>query len=150
MKWFKFTLALLLAAALLPRFQSTIEFSVFGPSGVSHSGEGDPDHQRVGQARIEQDRVGPVKLMLAAGLVDILKRRSRKRLTDNTTITGGPDEHFAKFLERIGDDAIGKSLSLWNQDAKFSATIFLLLRESNRAAIEDYLQESEAQRSRAS
>ena len=117
---------------------------------LATAGKGTQTIKELAEARIEQD-LGRVKLMLAAGLVDISEEKVQKA-TDRQyyyPFTGGPDEHFAKFLERIGDDAIGKSLSLWNQDAKFSATIFLLLRESNRAAIEDYLKSRRAQRLRA-
>ena len=147
MKWFKFTLALLLAAAFAYLgFNLPSNFRSLDRRVLATAGKGTQTIKELAEARIEQDQVGPVKLMLAAGLVDISEEKVQKA-TDRQyyyPFTGGPDEHFAKFLERIGDDAIGKSLSLWNQDAKFSATIFLLLRESNRAAIEDYLQESES------
>ena len=113
MKWFKFTLALLLAAAFAYLgFNLPSNFRSLDRRVLATAGKGTQTIKELAEARIEQDQVGPVKLMLAAGLVDISEEKVQKA-TDRQyyyPFTGGPDEHFAKFLERIGDDAIGKSL----------------------------------------
>jgi len=147
MKWFKFIVTFLLAVGFAYLgFNLPSNFRSVDPRVLATAGKGTQTIQELAQARMEQDLVGPVKLIQAAGLAEVSDAQIQDAVHRQYyyPYTGGPDEHFANFLERIGEDAIGSSLALWNEESKFSATIFLLLRESNRQAIEDYLGESES------
>ncbi|MBT4224147.1 MAG: hypothetical protein HOD72_06745 [Opitutae bacterium] len=147
MKWLKFTLALALSIGFAYLgFNLPANFRSVDGRVLASAGKGTQAIQENAQTRLDQDQVGPVRLMREAGLAKF----SQEKIDEVTNhqyyypYTGGPDEHFANFLERIGEKAIGTSLAMLDEESSFSPTIFLLLRESNRQAIEDYLSESES------
>lgn len=147
MKWLKFTLALALSIGFAYLgFNFPANFRSVDGRVLASAGKGTQAIQENAQTRLDQDQVGPVRLMREAGLAKF----SQEKIDEVTNhqyyypYTGGPDEHFANFLERIGEKAIGTSLAMLDEESSFSPTIFLLLRESNRQAIEDYLSESES------
>ena len=147
MKWLKFTLALALSIGFAYLgFNLPANFRSVDGRVLASAGKGTQTIQENAQTRLDQDQVGPVRLMREAGLAKF----SQEKIDEVTNhqyyypYTGGPDEHFANFLERIGEKAIGTSLAMLDEESSFSPTIFLLLRESNRQAIEDYLSESES------
>ena len=147
MKWLKLTLALAFAVGFAYLgFNLPANFRSVDERVLATAGKGTQTIQENAQARLDQDQVGPVRLMRDAGLVTFSQEKI-KEVTDHQyyyPYTGGPDEHFANFLKRIGEKAIGVSLALLDEESSFSPTIFLLLRESNRRAIEGYLSESES------
>jgi hypothetical protein len=147
MKWLKFILALAFAMGFAYLgFNLPANFRSVDERVLATAGKGTQTIQENAQARLDQDQVGPVRLMRDAGLVTFSQEKIEE-VTDHQyyyPYTGGPDEHFANFLERIGEKAIGVSLALLDEESSFSPTIFLLIRESNRRAIEDYLSESES------
>ena len=147
MKWLKFTLALALSIGFAYLgFNLPANFRSVDGRVLASAGKGTQAIQENAQTRLDQDQVGPVRLIREAGLAKF----SQEKIDEVTNhqyyypYTGGPDEHFANFLERIGEKAIGTSLAMLDEESSFSPTIFLLLRESNRQAIEDYLSESES------
>ena len=94
MKWFKFTLALLLAAAFAYLgFNLPSNFRSLDRRVLATAGKGTQTIKELAEARIEQDQVGPVKLMLAAGLVDISEDKIQKASDRQYyyPFTGGPD-----------------------------------------------------------
>ncbi|MDE0821422.1 MAG: hypothetical protein OSA95_09885, partial [Opitutales bacterium] len=147
MKWLKFILALAFAMGFAYLgFNLPANFRSVDERVLATAGKGTETIQENAQARLDQDQIGPVRLMRDAGLVTFSQEKIEE-VTDHQyyyPYTGGPDEHFANFLERMGEKAIGASLALLDEESSFSPTIFLLIRESNRRAIEDYLSESES------
>jgi len=142
MNWLKFTMALVLALGFaylgfnFPANVRSVDERV-----LKWAGKGTQSIQDLAETRMEQDLVSPVKLFLDAGLVDIPAAKIKEAYSRQYyyPYTGGPDAHFANFLEEIGAVEVGISLAPRGEKNLLSPTIFLLLREKNRQAIESYL-----------
>ena len=148
MNWLKVFLAMLFAVSFaylgfnVPANFRSVDKRVLQAAG--NIGGKNKDIQKLVMDRLSQQQSSPVRLIMEAGLVKVDPEEVERvaNLQPYYKYMGGPDEHFRTFLRRIGKEEIEASLSPMGEDDTFSPTVFLLLRESNRQAIEDYLGES--------
>jgi len=127
-------------------FNLPSNFRSVDPRVLATAGEETKDLQTLAMDRLAQEQSSPVKLLKEAGLVQVAPDEINRiaGLRSYYQYMGGPDEHFRIFLQRIGEKEIQASLEPRGEDDTFSPTVFLLLRDSNREAIEVYLGESES------
>ena len=150
MNWLKIFLAMLFAVSFAYLgFNLPANFRSVDPRVLEAAGnlqDKNKDIQKLAMDRLSQEQSSPVRLISEAGLIRVDPKEIERvaNLQPYYKYMGGPDEHFRTFLQRIGEEEIQASLEPMGDDNTFSPTVFLLLRENNRQAIEDYLNESES------